>query len=162
MPSQLYCKYQSHRYLHHKRNPHAFRLPYSNFKNLSPRFWERLFFLYLSKGWWRYVTEIILAIIEAITIFFFGIFVSCAFAGIQYNKKNVWILSLFPILCCMSFLPILFRILSSVGELCLCLYIYRICYCLFFIFTNVSPPHLRPFAQRFCFVSLQDGCTQQF
>jgi hypothetical protein len=50
------------------------------------------------------VTEIILAIIEAITIFFFGIFVSCAFAGIQYNKKNVWILSLFSILCCMAVL----------------------------------------------------------
>ena len=36
--------------------------------------------------------EIIFAIIEAITVFSFGVFISFAFAGIQYNKKNVRIM----------------------------------------------------------------------
>ena len=36
--------------------------------------------------------KIIFAIIEAITVFSFGVFISFAFAGIQYNKKNVRIM----------------------------------------------------------------------
>ena len=56
------------------------------------------------------MTELTFTIIERITIFFFGIFLSCAFAGIKYNKKNVLNMSLFSILCCIiiifaDFLP---------------------------------------------------------
>ena len=50
------------------------------------------------------MTELIFTIIESFTIFFFGIFVSCAFSGIQYNKKNVWIMSLFSTLCSIAVL----------------------------------------------------------
>ena len=43
------------------------------------------------------MTEITFSIIEAITIFFFGIFLSCAFAGIQYTKKNLCIIAGFSL-----------------------------------------------------------------
>lgn len=50
------------------------------------------------------MTEIIFTIIEAFTIFFFGVFVSCTFSGIQYNKKNILIMSFFSTLCSIAVL----------------------------------------------------------
>ncbi len=38
------------------------------------------------------MTAVVFNIIKAITTFSFGAFLSCAFAGIQYSKKNVWIM----------------------------------------------------------------------
>ena len=50
------------------------------------------------------MTNFVFTIIETITIFSFGLFVSCAFAGIPYNKKNVLIMSFVSILCSIAVL----------------------------------------------------------
>ena len=50
------------------------------------------------------MTETGFAIIETITVFSFGIFISCAFAGIQYSKKNVWIMFFSSMICSIAVL----------------------------------------------------------
>ena len=50
------------------------------------------------------MTEAVFSIIEAITIFSFGVFLSFALAGIQYTKKNVCIMANFSTLCCIAVL----------------------------------------------------------
>lgn len=50
------------------------------------------------------MTETAFSIIETITIFSFGVFLSFAFAGIQYTKKNICIMAGFSLLCSIAVL----------------------------------------------------------
>lgn len=45
------------------------------------------------------MTEIVFSILEISTAIFFGTYLSCAFAGVQYTKKNVALLSGFSVFC---------------------------------------------------------------
>lgn len=50
------------------------------------------------------MNPMIYSIIETITVFSFGVFLSCAFAGIKYTKKNICIMTVFSILCTIAIL----------------------------------------------------------